>query len=153
MPRKFLIQNKFKIENIGLLIEETTKLYFLNTRNTNTIGMKVINIQPYDLDLHVFTSNRSLKMYCKKNSYLITKDEEDIDLSTCKGLSLVFPDHTLMVLLPKEYDEEVLDHELVHITWFVSHIIGQQLDYGNNEFQAYLFTDLKKKIKKKVYKL
>lgn len=118
--------------------------------------MKVINIQPYDLDLNVFTSNRSLKMYCKKHSYLIRStdgDNEEMELDNCRGLSLLFPDNEMMLLLPKEYDDEVLDHELVHITWFVSKIIGQQLDYGNNEFQAYLFTDLKKKIKKKVYKI
>lgn len=115
--------------------------------------MKVINIQPYDLDLHVFTSARSLRMYAKKNSYLITKDNEDIDLETCRGLALLFPDHSLMLLLPKEFDEETVEHELIHITWYIAHIIGQPLTYDSNEFQAYLFTDLKKKIKKKVYKL
>jgi hypothetical protein len=113
--------------------------------------MKTINIQPYNLDLVVFTSARSIKMYCKKNSYLITHDDETIDLNTVRGLSLIFPDNHMILYLPKEYDEDTLDHELVHITWFVSKIIGQPLTWDSNEFQAYLFSDLKKKIKKKVY--
>ncbi len=116
--------------------------------------MQIINIQPYDLDLHVFTSARSMKRYCKINSYLIKNhDGEDIDLAMCRGLALLFPDNTLMVLLPKEYDEETIEHELIHITWYIAQIIGQPLTYDSNEFQAYLFPDLKKKIKKKVYKL
>jgi hypothetical protein len=114
--------------------------------------MKSIHITPYDLELLVFTSQRSLKMYLKKNNYLIHHDE-NFNLDNCHGLALMYPDNTTMVLLPKEYSEDTLDHELIHITWYISEIIGQPLTYNNNEFQAYLFNDLKKKIKKKVYKL
>lgn len=114
--------------------------------------MKSIHITPYDLELLVFTSPRSLKMYLKKNNYLIHHNE-DFDLESCHGLALMYPDNTTMVLLPAEYHEETVDHELIHITWYIAQIIGQPLTYDSNEFQAYLFTDLKKKIKKKVYKL
>jgi len=116
--------------------------------------MKTINIKPYNIDLHIFTSPRSLKMYCKKNSYLMSMEDNDIvDLDIFRGLSLLYPDNTMLLYLPKEYDEDTLDHELIHITWFIARIIGQPLTWDNNEFQAYLFPDLKRLIKKKVYKL
>lgn len=113
---------------------------------------KLINIHPYDLELYVFTSARSFKMFCKKSNYLIHHGE-DFSLDHIKGLANMYPDNTTTMLLPAKYDEEVLDHELIHITWYIAQIIGQGLTYDNNEFQTYLFGDLKKKIKKKVYKL
>ena len=90
--------------------------------------MKVINITPYDLELLVFTSERSLKIYCNKHNYSINDESgNQVDLETCRGLALLFPDNTLMLYIPKEYDSDVLDHELIHITWYISHIIGQPL--------------------------
>jgi hypothetical protein len=112
--------------------------------------MKIIDIEQYGLQLKVFTSINSLKRYCKKSSYLI---EDDLSSIQAYALHYQVQGHDLLMFVPKEYSEELVDHELIHITWYIARIVGLPLTYNNQEFQTYLFTDLKKKVKKKVYRL
>lgn len=44
-------------------------------------------------------------------------------------------------------DKSCLDHELIHITWYILDYYGIKLEVDNNEIQAYLFEYLKNKIK------
>lgn len=107
--------------------------------------MKVIDIPGYDLHMKLFTSKLSLKRYTNKKNYQLSHD-----LNTVNGLAMVFEDKgvDILLLLPKEYSEEIMDHELIHITWFVARIIDLPLNFTNQEFQAYLFPAIKRELKK-----
>lgn len=110
--------------------------------------MKVINIEQYNLDIKVFNSSRSLKRYTNRNRYHV-----EHDLKGVSGLALYY-DHAgvdLLLYLPKEYNEEVVDHEIIHMTWFIGKAIGHPVNFSTQEFQTYLFSYIKNKVKKQVY--
>lgn len=45
-------------------------------------------------------------------------------------------------------DSTCLDHELIHVTWFILDHYGVQIDADNHEIQAYLFEYIKRELLK-----
>jgi hypothetical protein len=111
--------------------------------------MYLVEIPQYDLHIKVFNTKRSIVRYLNKVNYAIPHD-----FDTVHGTALLYTEMgiDLLLYLAPDADEDVLDHELIHMTWHIAKVTGQQLTYTNDEFQAYLFTDLKRKIKKKIWK-
>jgi hypothetical protein len=108
----------------------------------------VFDIDPYDLNLKVFTSKLSLVKYLNKHGYQHTHNFDNVE-----GLSLLYEHYGIDLLLYLNKDfctEDTLDHELIHITWLIARSIGHPLNQDNQEFQTYLFTSLKRKIRKKI---
>lgn len=108
-----------------------------------------IQIDQYDLDLKIFTTKLSLTRYLNKHDYKISHSLNEVD-----GLALYFENSgaDLILYVDEKSDPLTMDHELIHITWYIAKIIGHPLSFNTQEFQTYLFTDLKKKIKKKIWK-
>ena len=46
-------------------------------------------------------------------------------------------------------DSTCVDHEIIHATWFILEYFGVKINAYNNEIQAYLFEEIKRKILKK----
>ena len=45
-------------------------------------------------------------------------------------------------------DSTCLDHEIIHITWFIAYIYGIKFSVDNHELQSYLFEYLKSELTK-----
>ena len=111
--------------------------------------MKIIEIEQYGLHVKVFTLEKDLLRYIKKNYEESLDNYKEVILGSLAFASMELKDgHDIILFLPKEYNEELVDHELIHITWFVANIIGMPLNFETQEFQTYLFIEIKKKIKK-----
>ncbi len=111
--------------------------------------MKEVEIEQYGLHIKVFTLEKDFLKYIKKvYPESLETYKEVISNSLAFASKECVNGHDMLLYIPNEYNEELIDHELIHITWFIAEIIGMPLNYETQEFQAYLFIDIKRKVKK-----
>lgn len=108
----------------------------------------IVDLEEYDLHIKVFTSKLSLVRYLNKMNYACS-----MEFDNTRGLALMYENKGVDLLLylnEKHVDEDTLDHEVIHLTWYIDKVIGHPITFSTQEFQTYLFTHLKRKIKSKI---
>lgn len=104
-------------------------------------------VEPYEIPVLVFSSSRGFLQYikrsCTRDTYrIIAKDLKEASAFTVKTSS---HGDSEIVIYTSDRDL-LLDHELIHATWFILDDKGVILTVSNHEAQTYLFTSLKKQI-------
>lgn len=116
--------------------------------------MKILKVEPYSCNIQVYMNKEELRKYLKKeysrNCDKVMLDEHLTAISNCEGYSMMIEDdgYELILLLPVEYSDDLSDHELLHMTWFICEIVDIPLNFSTQEHQTYLFTYLKRELKK-----
>jgi len=92
---------------------------------------KVVTVHPFECKVYVFTDS------CE---YKTLTGFDVMDEAVCQTS---ISDSGIAIFLQ---DKNCLDHELIHVTWFILDHYGVTIDADNHEIQAYLFEYLKMEI-------
>lgn len=109
---------------------------------------KTIKIQPFNFDVTIFTNKKEFQDYI--GSYQINTSIVDNAIGYCANLESE-SNNILIMLLPKKYNNSVVIHESVHLSWFILEIAQIKLKSSTQEIQAYLVEHIVKQIKEHVY--
>lgn len=104
--------------------------------------MEKIIVEPFQFVISIFFD----KEECM--NWLHEKHPQDVDtmekLKNCEGLAMKFETNPVFGLYLKNL--ESLDHEIIHLTWYILEYAGIEFDSSNHEIQAYLFEHIKRLI-------
>ena len=109
---------------------------------------KTIKIQPFNFDVTIFTNKKEFQDYI--GSYQIDTSIVDNVIGYCANLESE-SNNILIMLLPNKYNNSVVIHESVHLSWFILEIAQIKLKSSTQEIQAYLVEHIVKQIKEHVY--
>lgn len=107
--------------------------------------MKVITVQPFDLDVYV-TSNKieAIDWITKNYSDHETFEETINSIKHDRGIFHDFGTDSAILLYYT--DNSSLDHEIIHATWKILNYVGIPINHEEHEIQCYLFEHIKKLI-------
>lgn len=104
--------------------------------------MKNIIVEPFSFNVAIFEDKEECISWIKQHH---PTDQETLDkLKNCEGLTMQFESSPVFGLYLK--DLESLDHEIVHLTWYILEYAEVNIDSNNHEIQAYLFDHIKRLI-------
>lgn len=105
--------------------------------------MITLQIQPFDFDLHCTNDRQEAIDWLKeKYSHCDTIEEEIEAIKNCRGLFIDFAS----LLFWEIEDESVLDHEILHVTWYFLNKASIPISTEEHEIQCYLFEHIKRLI-------
>jgi hypothetical protein len=104
--------------------------------------MKNIVVEPFSFNVAIFEDKEECISWVKEHH---PTDQETLDkLKNCEGLTMQFESNPVFAIYLK--DMESLDHEIVHLTWYILEYSEVNIDSNNHEIQAYLFDYIKRLI-------
>ena len=114
--------------------------------------MKNIVVEPFSFNVAIFEDKEECISWVKEHH---PTDQETLDkLKNCEGLTMQFESSPVYVFANSAStvfaiylkDMESLDHEIVHLTWYILEYSEVNIDSNNHEIQAYLFDYIKRLI-------
>jgi hypothetical protein len=115
-----------------------------------TKGIVVIKVEPFDIKCTVFTDSVAMIRYLNKYH----KEDVSEDLVKAEGMMITLYRNGFthfFLYLPKKYDDIIIAHETLHLTYEVFKLTKIEVNPDNHEIQTYLQGDLMKQIKERVY--
>lgn len=103
--------------------------------------MQEIKVEPFNITIRISSDKEEAITWIKTYH---PNDIDNIDLlRSSEGLTLLFEENPKFFMY---YQPTSLDHELIHLTWFILEFTGIKITHDNHEIQSYLFEYLKKLI-------
>ena len=144
----YKLRTQLRVFKISIPISIENELKHMKRKVKNTV---IIEVNPFDIVCKVFTDKLLMILFVKK----LHKQDITDDIVQSQGMILTICNEEgetyHYMYLPKYYDDIVVAHEVLHLTYEVFKLTGTEINYNNHEMQTHLQGYLMKQIKEKVY--